>query len=68
MWPTVFVINKNTEICSDITFPAFSKDGNVMLYQIDTLTSQRIPMKYVVDNVIFDVYSRKQYVYLTSKE
>lgn len=65
MWPTVFVINNKTEIRPETTFPPFSEGGKVMLTQKDTFDQSLVYKRYVVTQVIFDVYSVKQYVHLS---
>lgn len=38
-----------------------------MLYLKDTFSNESVPKVYVVKQIIFDVYSTKQYVYLNEK-
>ena len=66
MWPTIFVIN-DKEIRPKQKFPPFSKGGDIMLYLKDTFSNESVPKVYVVKQIIFDVYSTKQYVYLNEK-
>ena len=67
MWPTILVIDHGTELRPSQPFPAFSKGGSVLLYQVDTVSGQKVPLKYEVTAVLFDVYDIKQYVHLSMK-
>ena len=67
MWPTIFVV-ANKEIRPKTKFPPFTKGGDVMLYLKDTFSNENVPKAYTVTQIIFDVYTIKQYVYLNEKE
>lgn len=64
MWPTIFVINQKTEIRPEPHFPPFTEGGKIMLTQKDKFDDSLVYKKYTITQVIFDVYSIKQYVHL----
>ncbi len=64
MWETIFVFNHKDELRPPQTFPPFSKGGEVMLMLKDTFDQSLVPKTYTITQVIFDVYSVKQYVHL----
>lgn len=70
MWRTVFIIDHKDELRPDLTFPAFAKHGELVLYKSDKFDSSRVPFRYNVTQVIFDVLgpSPAQYVHLTPCE
>jgi len=65
MWPTVFVFDHKEEIRPAVTFPPFSTGGEVMLMKKDLFDNSLAPKIYTIKQVIFDVYSTKQYVHLS---
>jgi hypothetical protein len=67
MWRTVFVIGSK-EVKPKQKFPPFTKGGDIMLYLKDVMSNDSVPKIYSVTQIIFDVYTSKQYVYLTEKE
>jgi len=66
MWQTIFVIDHKEELRSPFDFPPFSKGGEVLLFKTDQFDGSRIPFRYMITQVIFDILSHRpaQYVHL----
>jgi len=66
MWRTIFVIDHKEELKPSLDFPPFTKGGELLLYKTDTFDDSRVPFRYAVAQVIFDIMSVRptQYVHL----
>ena len=66
MWHTIFVIDHKEELKPSLKFPPFAKNGELMLFKTDQFDQSRVPFRYVITQVIFDVMSVRpsQYVHL----
>lgn len=61
MWPTVFIID-GKEYRPEPNMAAFSKGGEVLLYLRDTFDNSRVPRRFLITQVIFDIVTPLQYV------
>jgi hypothetical protein len=66
MWRTIFVFNHKEELRPPSEFPPFAKHGELLLFKTDEFDNSRVPFRYTVTQVIFDVMSMHptQYVHL----
>jgi hypothetical protein len=70
VWRTIFVLDHQEELRPPREFPPFIKEGEVMLFKTDEFDNSRVPFRFVVAQVIFDVISLTptQYVHLQEIE
>ena len=66
MWRTIFVIGHRDQLTPEIAFPPFSKNGELLLFKTDEFDQSRVPFRYNITQVIFDVLNPQpvQYVHL----
>lgn len=67
MWLTYLVVDHREELKLPKLFPPFTKGGEILIYKKDNFDNSQVPVRYVVNQVIFDVYSTEptQWVHVT---